>query len=272
MLAGELADVVHLPVNHEPPLFVASRALRHLVPGEVARDRPLGRGLGGHRGRAMPRTDWAREVRRAHGTRGVARTGLECSGSQSAGARLEPAARASGFQQPRWSAPSPAARASIGRAAWRGDRVPAFPPAPSGRALQEGRGRPAERGDARPLAGSLRESPPDPTLRLTPVAHRGRRGQDNGSCGGSWVRGPARGAAAPGARAPCATGPRHAWAEPGEWVHGGPASRPGRPAGPAGWRLRGLVGGCGEGLSQGPRLWVGGVLDSLPTLTLQRST
>ncbi|XP_033270097.1 acyl-CoA 6-desaturase isoform X1 [Orcinus orca] len=154
----------------------------------------------------MPRTDWAREVRRAHGTRGVARTGLECSGSRSAGARLEPAARASGFQQPRWSAPSPAARASIGRAAWRGDRVPAFPPAPRGRALQEGRGRPAERGDARPLAGSLRGSPPpDPTLRLTPVAHRGRRGQDNGSCGGSWVRVPARGAAAPGARAPWAT-------------------------------------------------------------------
>lgn len=213
MLAGELADVVHLPVNHEPPLFVASRALRHLVPGEVARDRPLGRGLGGHRGRAMPRTDWAREVRRAHGTRGVARTGLECSGSRSAGARLEPAARASGFQQPRWSAPSPAARASIGRAAWRGDRVPAFPPAPRGRALQEGRGRPAERGDARPLAGSLRGSPPpDPTLRLTPVAHRGRRGQDNGSCVGSWVRVPARGAAAPGARAPWAT--KVGWARP----------------------------------------------------------
>ena len=86
------------------------------------------------------------------------------------------------------------------------------------------------------------------------------------------MRGPARGAAAPGARAPWAT--RVGWARPSRvsgCMEGRPRGLGGLP-GPRGWRLRGLVRGCGEGLSHGLRLWVGGVLASLPTLTLQRST
>lgn len=60
MPTDEFTDVVHLSVNHEPPLFFTSRALGHFVPGEIARGRPLGRGLGGHRGRARAPAGWLR--------------------------------------------------------------------------------------------------------------------------------------------------------------------------------------------------------------------
>lgn len=198
MSADEFTDVVHLSVNHEPPLFFTSRALSHFVPGEIAWGRPLGRGLGGHWGRATTRASWVAAVRRGHRTLGVARAGLVGSGSGSAGAgplvRVRiPAARAPGFQPLRGVGAEPTARAPIGRGAWRGEQVPASPPAQLGRALQEGRGRRAAGRNARPLAGILLGSPPDPTFRLAPFAHRGRRGLDNGSCEDSWVRGPARG-------------------------------------------------------------------------------
>lgn len=124
--AGELGDVVHLPVNHEPLFFASSRALRHLLPGEEARGRPLDRVLRGHWGQEMPRASRAGAVRSAHGTHGAARAGLACSGSRSAGAHPEPAVRAPAFQQPRRWELSPAARVPIGPAAWRGERVPAL--------------------------------------------------------------------------------------------------------------------------------------------------
>lgn len=114
---GELADVVHLPLYHQPPLLFASRALRHLVPGEVAQGRPLGRGLGGHRGLAMPRADWVRAIRRAPTLRARRRSG---------GARPEPATSARGFKHPWRGPPGSDARAPIGRAAWREERAPAF--------------------------------------------------------------------------------------------------------------------------------------------------
>ena len=97
MPADEFTDVVHLSVNHEPPLFFTSRALSHFVPGEIARGRPLGRGLGGHRGRATTRASWVAAVRRGHRPLGVARAGLVGSGSRSAGARPDPPRSRTGF-------------------------------------------------------------------------------------------------------------------------------------------------------------------------------
>lgn len=113
--AVELADVVHLPVDHEPPLLVPG-ALRHLVPREVALGRRLGRGLGVHLGRG----DQARAPGRWGSTRRLCVLG-ECT-------RL----RAPGFQHPRRGPRSPDARAPIGRAAWRGEGAPAFPRGPAG--------------------------------------------------------------------------------------------------------------------------------------------
>lgn len=157
MPTDEFADVVHLSVNNEPPLFFTPRALGHFVPGEVALGLPLGgglplgRGLGSHRGRATTRAGWVAAVRSTHRPRGVARAGLAGSGSGSAGARPEPCCSSSYLSS------------CVAR-----ERVPASPPAPLGRALGEGRGRLAGGRIARPLAGSLPGSPPDPTFRLEP--------------------------------------------------------------------------------------------------------
>lgn len=168
MPADEFADVVHLSVNNEPPLFFTPRALRHFVPGEVARGLPLGRGLGSHRGRATTRAGWVAAVRSTHRTRGVARAGLAGSGSGSAGALPDPRSSRNGFSSTEGSRRRALLLALLFvelRGAGASPRLPAGP----ARAGAWGGSWQAGGGPVRaPPCGLLARSPPDPTFRLEP--------------------------------------------------------------------------------------------------------
>lgn len=117
--AGEVADVVHLPVDHEPSLLLPPGALRHLLPSKVARLAKLGGGRdrGGHRvgSHSKPgRGSWSRRGARSE-PRGSARQPRELRERRAAAsARPETAVRAQGFQHPWRGPPSSAARAPIG--------------------------------------------------------------------------------------------------------------------------------------------------------------
>lgn len=117
--AAEVADVVHLPVDHEPSLLLPPGALRHLLPSKVARLAELGggRARGRHRVGSHSKLgggSWSLRGARS-GPRGSARQARELGERRAASsARPETAVRAQGFQHPWRGPPSPAARAPIG--------------------------------------------------------------------------------------------------------------------------------------------------------------